>query len=158
MKKLLLISILAVFVNCNYDSTDFEHTKELKFKVLSEGITDLSELDNIDSSFLSIKYTGDTDIITVWNYNVWYINKVIKIEEKPEHIAIIAELQENTYPVPAYGNPITYQTVSVQHTGKMYVLSTSGRKIGEVGDFGDEISNLSLSTPILPILCCVQFF
>lgn len=29
----------------------------------------------------------------------------------------------------------------------------NGRKIGEVGDFRDEISNRSLSTPILPILC-----
>lgn len=29
----------------------------------------------------------------------------------------------------------------------------NGRKIGEVGDFGDEIINQSLSAPILPILC-----
>lgn len=32
-------------------------------------------------------------------------------------------------------------------------LAYNGRKIGEVGDFGDEIINRSHSTPILPILC-----
>ena len=38
----------------------------------------------------------------------------------------------------------------------MVKLSHNGRKIGEVGDFGDEIITRSHSTPILPNQCYMQ--
>lgn len=120
MKKIILTAIVLLFIAC--ESPSYEYSKDLQFEVVEEGIKDLSEIENPTFIF-SVHNIGESDLITIWHYNNWFIKRVVRVEEKLDHVFITTELQENTYPVPAYGNPITYQTVSVQHTGKMYVLS-----------------------------------
>jgi hypothetical protein len=120
MKKLILTTLVLLFVAC--ESPSYEYSKDLQFEVVDEGIKDLSEIEN--SMFIfSVQNIGESDFISIWNYNNWFIKRAVRVEEKLDHVLITTELQENTYPVPAYGNPVTYQTVSVQHTGKMYVLA-----------------------------------
>ena len=52
--------------------------------------------------------------------------------------------------------PIKISYINKNHV-KIWECKYDGRKIGEVGDFGDEIINRRHSTPILPILCYLLY-
>ena len=124
MKKITLTLLAITVLSCEspFQDKSYEFENPLDFEVLEEGITDLSEVQD-PVYILNVSPGIDYDTLFIWHYDFQKIRRVVSVTEKLNHVEVKTELQPNEYPMPIYGNPVTYQVVLTQKTGKHYVLA-----------------------------------